>query len=87
MCALEQVILNPEGNDGDYFWATGIVFENKRRENQDKKRHLKSICHLEAAQSLNSLEKEQIRKGFPTNQQQNECTENAMTAAMFMANS
>ena len=47
---------------GDYSWATGIVFENKRRENQDKKRHLKSICHLEAAQSLNSFDKEQIRK-------------------------
>ena len=71
--------------DNDFSWMNGIIFNSKRRENQDKVRHLTSSSHKEAVSFLEQGDDEQIRKGLPTISEQRNCTENAMVAAMFMA--
>ena len=70
----------------DYSWETGIIFNSKRREKQDKSRHLQSVSHKAAVNFLDNDTKEQLQKGLPTVSQQKKCTENAMIAAMFMIN-
>ena len=73
-------------HQSDQSWVNGISFDTKRRENQDRKRHLSSSSHLQALEDLNSFDRDQNNKGLPTSADQKRCTENAMTTANVYVN-
>ena len=70
----------------DFSWNTGIIFPSAAQEKRDKTRHIASTTHLAAVEHVKNEDDEQSRRGYPTSSEQAQCTDNALTAAMFIVN-
>ena len=72
--------------DKDFSWFSGIIFSSAAGEKRSKSRHLSSVSHTTALKHIANDDEEQVCRGFPNSTEQSLCTENALTAAMFMVN-
>ena len=77
---------DPQGSRrGDETWRIGRSFANKAIENKQKKWHVEnSKAHKLADDKRKEGNAVKIREGYPTKEDIDACTENAMIAGMFM---